>query len=283
PDPGSSNQSGYDEQHTVTPIASHGLRRNEYVLDNKVKYELNKYDNHYFLSAKNYCFMSNLCKSYESSSFEEALKDVNWISAINDDMHALYENDTWYMTDLPARRKPIGSKWVFRMKYKSNGEIEKYKARLVAKGYYKKEGTDENECTKFKQFLSNKFKIKDLGELKPVMTPLPKNVILAHKESENDKCLLTPGSGIQFSKRQNGFNVIAFSDSDWAKSKKQATLSRSSAEAEYRSMAADACEVMSIVKIMKDLNVDNLIPADLYCDNKSAIQIAANPVMHEKN
>ncbi|GKD50303.1 ribonuclease H-like domain-containing protein [Tanacetum coccineum] len=101
------------------------------------------------------------------------------------------------------------------------------------------------------------------------------------------------------------FDINAFSDSDWAKcpvtrrsvsgycvfvngclvswkSKKQSTLSRSSAEAEYRSMASVTCEIMWIVKIMKDLNVDNLIPANLYCDNKSAIQIAANPVMHEK-
>ncbi|GKA34661.1 ribonuclease H-like domain-containing protein [Tanacetum coccineum] len=41
-------------------------------------------------------------------------------------------------------------------------------------------------------------------------------------------------------------------------------------------------EVMWIVKIIRDLNVNNLIPADLYCDNESAIQIAANPIMHEK-
>ncbi|GKF97651.1 ribonuclease H-like domain-containing protein [Tanacetum coccineum] len=56
----------------------------------------------------------------------------------------------------------------------------------------------------------------------------------------------------------------------------------SSAEAEYRSMASATCEIMWIVKVMKDLNVENLIPANLYCDNKLAIQIATNPVMHEK-
>ncbi|GKE38291.1 ribonuclease H-like domain-containing protein, partial [Tanacetum coccineum] len=64
--------------------------------------------------------------------------------------------------------------------------------------------------------------------------------------------------------------------------KKQSTLSRSLAEAEYRSMASVTCEIMWIVKIMKNLNVDNLIPAKLYCDNKSAIQITSNLVMHEK-
>jgi hypothetical protein len=67
------------------------------------------------------------------------------------------------------------------------------------------------------------------------------------------------------------------------KSKKQNTLSRSSAEAEYRSMASVVCEVMWVLKILNDLGVhDMLLHVDLYCDNKSAIKIAANPVMHEK-
>nr|GEX30859.1 ribonuclease H-like domain-containing protein [Tanacetum cinerariifolium] len=54
-----------------------------------------------------------------------------------------------------------------------------------------------------------------------------------------------------------------------------------SVEDEYRSIAA-TCEIMWIVKIMSDLNIRNLLPAELYCDNKAAMQIVANPVMHEK-
>ncbi|GJX75027.1 hypothetical protein Tco_0313622 [Tanacetum coccineum] len=62
------------------------------------------------------------------------------------------------------------------------------------------------------------------------------------------------------------------------KSKKQAILSRSSAEAEYRSMVSATCEVMWIVKILKDLNVENVIPVSLLCDSSSVIHIADNPV-----
>nr|GEX53611.1 ribonuclease H-like domain-containing protein [Tanacetum cinerariifolium] len=47
-------------------------------------------------------------------------------------------------------------------------------------------------------------------------------------------------------------------------------------------MAAATCEIMWIVKIMSDLNIRNLLVAELYCDNKAAMQIAVNPVMHEK-
>lgn len=42
-------------------------------------------------------------------------------------------------------RKVIGSKWVYKFKFKANGEIEKYKARVVAKGYTNKESIYYNE------------------------------------------------------------------------------------------------------------------------------------------
>ncbi|GKF99258.1 ribonuclease H-like domain-containing protein, partial [Tanacetum coccineum] len=65
-------------------------------------------------------------------------------------------------------------------------------------------------------------------------------------------------------------------------SKKHATLSKSSTKAGYRAMASTTCEVMWILKVLKDLNLDGLVPVTLCCDYKYDIQIAANLVMHEK-
>ncbi|GJZ89010.1 ribonuclease H-like domain-containing protein [Tanacetum coccineum] len=67
------------------------------------------------------------------------------------------------------------------------------------------------------------------------------------------------------------------------KSKKQSTLSRSSAEAEYRSMASATCEVIWLSNLVGDMGVKDLLPVVLYYDNSSALQIAANPVFHEKS
>ncbi|GJT99861.1 ribonuclease H-like domain-containing protein [Tanacetum coccineum] len=58
---------------------------------------------------------------------------------------ALLRNDTWEVTDVPKDRKAISSKWVFKIKYKSNGEIDRYKARLVAKGFNQMKGVDFEE------------------------------------------------------------------------------------------------------------------------------------------
>ena len=46
------------------------------------------------------------------------------------------------MTSLPTHKKPIGCKWIYKIKHKVDGSIERYKARLVAKGFTQREGLD---------------------------------------------------------------------------------------------------------------------------------------------
>ena len=58
---------------------------------------------------------------------------------------ALIKNETWRLVDPPTGVKPIACKWVYRIKYKANGLLDKYKARLVAKGCAQKEGVDYTE------------------------------------------------------------------------------------------------------------------------------------------
>nr|GFC14735.1 ribonuclease H-like domain-containing protein [Tanacetum cinerariifolium] len=90
-------------------------------------------------SSQNKCFSTELKKSFEPKTFYEASKDQHWIEAMNNEMDALYRNDTWEITDLPIGRKVIGGKWVYKIKHNSSDDIDRYKARYVAKAFNKKE------------------------------------------------------------------------------------------------------------------------------------------------
>nr|KAJ0191767.1 hypothetical protein LSAT_V11C800422600 [Lactuca sativa] len=117
----------------------------DYVVEGKYKYGIERSINCSYLDHETKCFISNLNKSIEPKDYKEALSDPNWVRAMNEEMKALHRNHTWEITNLPKNRKPIGCKWVFKIKYKSNGEVERYKARLVAKGYNQREGIDFEE------------------------------------------------------------------------------------------------------------------------------------------
>eukprot|EP00268_Persea_americana_P014857 TRINITY_DN16687_c0_g1_i10.p1 TRINITY_DN16687_c0_g1~~TRINITY_DN16687_c0_g1_i10.p1 ORF type:complete len:104 (+),score=9.52 TRINITY_DN16687_c0_g1_i10:664-975(+) len=66
------------------------------------------------------------------------------------------------------------------------------------------------------------------------------------------------------------------------KCKKQPTLSKSSAEAEYRSMSSASKEVVWLRRLVREFGAFPLSPTSLYVDNTSAIRIAKNTVYHER-
>lgn len=114
----------------------------------------------------------------------------------------------------------------------------------------------------------------------------------------------TCGQGIEL-KGSTKLVLQAFSDSDWGacpmtrrsvsrylvllsnspiswKSKKQPTIFRSSAEAEYRAMANAAFEITWLVRLLKEIGVAEMELVTLHCDSQYAIYIARNPVFHDR-
>ncbi|GJS43996.1 ribonuclease H-like domain-containing protein [Tanacetum coccineum] len=383
----------------------------------------------------------------DSSHFSVSGRDVNTADFPNnsgndadssEDIFATHNEkvttleDNIFSEDLPIDRKAIESKWIYKIKYRSSGEIDRYKIRLVAQGFSQKEwidyeetfasvvkmvtiicllnvaiskawlvfqldvnnaflyddlvetvymkppegyfpsrnkvcrlkkslfglkqaprqwnakltstliengfsqsksdyslytkfdkgiflallvyvddiiitGNNISEIENFKIYLKSKFMIKDLGKLKYFLgiEVIETNKCICLNQRKHVLNLLSEyGLGIHIVKNSNK-NLLAYSDADWAKcvvirklvtrycvflnnslvswkSKKQNTLSKSLTEAEYRALALVTSEVIWILKFLKDLEIDNLLPVTLHCDSNSAIKIAANPVFQER-
>nr|GEW59919.1 putative reverse transcriptase, RNA-dependent DNA polymerase, Gag-polypeptide of LTR copia-type [Tanacetum cinerariifolium] len=90
-------------------------------------------------------FLTTINFNHEPSCFEQATQDEKWRNAMQQEIKALEKNETWTLEELPEGKRPIDSKWVYKIKFKSNGEVERYKARLVAKGCTQRKGVDYHE------------------------------------------------------------------------------------------------------------------------------------------
>lgn len=476
-----------------------------------------KYLSYHRLSNTHRAFTSKISHLFIPRTIQEALDHPDWKLAVQEEMNALIANDTWEVGDLPQGKKTVGCKWVFTVKFKADGSVERYKARLVAKGFtqtygidyhetfapvakmnsirvllslavhsnwplfqldvknaflngdleeevfmdlppgfegkggkekvckLKKSlyglkqsprawferfgkvikshgysqgqadhtmfyrhtgggkvailivyvddiiltGDDNDEIERLKKILAKEFEIKDLGNLKYFLgmefarskkgifvsqrkyvldllgetgllgckaaeTPIEPNLKLEPAKTEKvinreqyqrlvGKLLYlshtrpdiafatsvvsqfmhspgpdhfdavyrilrylkgTPGKGLLFGAHGN-LQVEIYTDADWAgsitdrrstsgyctfvggnlvtwRSKKQNVVARSSAEAEFRAVAHGICEALWIKRLLEELKVTSSLPMKLYCDNKAAIAIAHNPVLHDR-
>lgn len=82
---------------------------------------------------------------YEPEDYNDAIscpeKD-QWIRAMDEEYESLMKNRTWTLVRLPKNRRPITSKWVYKVKTDDKGMVSRYKARLVARGFSQRQGVD---------------------------------------------------------------------------------------------------------------------------------------------
>ena len=95
--------------------------------------------------AYHYAYMTRVAEMREPESYVEVAKDATWRAALEEEMRALAENETWDLVDAPKGVKTIGCMWVYKVKYNIDGPVNRYKAWLVAKGYVQQHSINYDE------------------------------------------------------------------------------------------------------------------------------------------
>ena len=91
------------------------------------------------------CFQQvtiSIDNNHEPKTYKEVVQDINWKTIMDEELATLAHNKTWTIVDLPTNNNTVGCKWVYKLKHKVDGSMERYKARLVAKGFTQLEGLD---------------------------------------------------------------------------------------------------------------------------------------------
>lgn len=78
-------------------------------------------------------------------TYRQAFSHLGWRQAMDAELTALKASNTWLLSDLPLGKVSIDCKYVYKIKFHSNGSVERFKARLVVKGYTQLEGVDFHE------------------------------------------------------------------------------------------------------------------------------------------
>ncbi|RVW34481.1 Retrovirus-related Pol polyprotein from transposon RE2 [Vitis vinifera] len=238
------------------------------------KHPIAKYISYSNLSDNYRAFTTNISKLVVPRNIQEALDEPSWKLAVFEEMNALKKNGTWEVVDLPKEKKVVGCKWVFMIKSKADGSVERYKARLVAKATKAKNVKDRDRYQRlvgrliylFHTHLDIAFSVEAL--------------CLSHEDTYKLKPTPMADWARSIVDRRSTSGYFSFVGDNlvtW-RSKKQNVVARSSAEVEFRAVAHVICEIMWIRRLLEELKMTGSSPMKLYCDNKAAILVAHNLV-----
>ncbi|GJY03915.1 retrovirus-related pol polyprotein from transposon TNT 1-94 [Tanacetum coccineum] len=251
-------------------------------------------------------FLEAIEKEREPITYYEAIKDKRWRSVMDSELEALEQNKTWTIKKLPPNKKALGCKWVYKIKYKSDGTIERFKGRLMILGNHQVVGVDYSETftpvakmvivrvflaiATAKQWELHQMDVHNAflhGDLEEVFMKLPPGL---NKGQPGEACKLhkslyrlqqAPRCPLTRKSLTGWLVYLGDSPISW-KTKKQHIVSRSSAEAEYLSMALTTGELKWLKGLLKSFGIHHPQPMLLYCDSQAALHISRNPVFHER-
>ncbi|PKI72097.1 hypothetical protein CRG98_007484 [Punica granatum] len=111
-----------------------------------MSYPIERFIDYSNISNQHKAFLAAIDSDREPTSYQEVVRDRRWRDAMAKEIRALKLNKTWTIEQLPPGKHLFGYKWVYKVKLKADGSVERYKARLVAKGFTQVKGTDYHEA-----------------------------------------------------------------------------------------------------------------------------------------
>ena len=109
------------------------------------KHPIQRYVAYGKLSPSYKAFVMNLDSVKVPEYIQEALMRPKGKKVVEEEVRALENNNTWVLTTLPLGKNQVGCKWIFTIKYKADGSVDRFKARLVAKVFTQSYGIDYQE------------------------------------------------------------------------------------------------------------------------------------------
>eukprot|EP00253_Pinus_taeda_P025649 PITA_25649 len=174
-----------------------------------------------------------------------------------EECNSIMVNDVWEIVLRPQDRSLVGSRWIYKIKYATDGSVEKYKTKFVAKGYAQKEGID------YEKTFAPVARSKDIR-------------LSGFTDADWARSLVDWKSTSRYY-----FNIGSRMTS-WC-SRKQKSVALSSAEAEYMAASTASCQAMWLRKLLVNLFRRNMEATGIMCDNKSCIKLSENLVFHDRS
>ncbi|GJT48262.1 retrovirus-related pol polyprotein from transposon TNT 1-94 [Tanacetum coccineum] len=294
------------EELTVPPTNTQSISNNMVPNMNKASSSHNVFnerlENAYFYASTTFHDPSNVHtfyqpypheKNIEPASVAEALKDADWVSAMQDELDQFARLKVWRLVPRPEGKTIIKTKWIFKNKKDESSLVIRNKARLVAIGYYQQEGIDYDETFApfarieairlFLAYAAHKnFTVFQIDVKTEFLNGILKEEVYQANPNEHHVSAVkrifrylkgTINLGLWYPK-DSGFDLTAYSDADHA----GCHLDRKT-ESEYVAVSGCCAQVLWMRTQLTDYGFfyDKVL---IYCDSKSAIAISCNPVQH---
>eukprot|EP00253_Pinus_taeda_P036418 PITA_36418 len=221
------------------------------------------------------------------------------MDAMVKEYNSIMVNDVWEVVPRPQDRSVVSSRWIYKIKYAADDNVEKYKGMFVAKGYAQKQGIDYKKTFALVARPNICYAVNTLSQFmvepKRAHWATTKHVLRYLQGTIDYRLLYTGskdiilsgftyancvGSSVDWKSTFGYYFNIGSGMTSWC-SRKQKSVALSSVEAKYMVASTASFEAIWLRKLLVNLFKRRMEATRIMCDNQSCIKLFKNPVFHD--